>query len=374
MIDNPFPVIGYERPEYFCDREKETQTIIRYIENKRNIMLFANRKIGKTGLIQHVFHLLSKKKNTAVIYLDIMATSNLKEFVTAFAGSVIGKLDAKAIQLAQKATKIIALLRPKITYDTLTGEPEISIDIASEKEAIHTLEEVFKYLKEHSRKMKIIIAIDEFQQVLEYPEKNTEALLRSKIQFLPNVSFIFSGSQKHLLMEMFTDSRRPFYQSTDLMELNKISPAIYASFIKTHFKKGDKKISDEDIHYILDWTGMVTFYVQSVCNRLYYRPEKNLSIGLIKEVLFEIIKEREAGFFNYRSLLAHQQWNLLVAMAKENGVKEPSGADFIHKYRLGANSSVRTALKALLEREMIVQEDGKYFVDDVFFARWLERL
>ncbi len=374
MIDNPFSLIGYERPEYFCDREKETQALLKSIENKRNITLFAQRKIGKTGLIQHVFHLLSKKKSTAVIYLDIMATNNLKEFVNAFAGAVLGKLDAKAIQLMQKATKIISLLRPKITYDTLTGEPEISIDIGSEKEAVHTLEEIFKYLKERSRKTKIVIAIDEFQQVLDYPERNTEALLRSKIQFLPNVSFIFSGSQKHLLMEMFTDSKRPFYQSTDLMELNKINATVYSSFIKMHFKRGEKKISDEDIQYILDWTRTVTFYVQSVCNKLYYRHEKSLTTEMVREMLYEIIKEREAGFFNYRSLLAQQQWNLLVAVAKEDGVKAPSGADFIHKYKLGANSSVRTALKALLEREMIVQEDGKYFVYDVFFARWLQRL
>jgi hypothetical protein len=374
MIDNPFPVIGYERPEYFCDREKEVQFLLRSIENKRNSTLFANRKIGKTGLIQHLFHLLSKKKNTAVIYLDILGTSNLKEFVTAFAGSVIGKLDAKAIRLAQKATKIISLLRPKISYDTLTGEPEIVIDIATEKEAIHTLEEVFKYLKERSKKMKIVIAIDEFQQVLEYPEKNPEALLRSKIQLLPSVSFIFSGSQKHLLMEMFADARRPFYQSTDLLELNKIPVAVYAAFIKQQFKKGEKKISDADILFIQEWTRNVTFYVQSVCNRLFYRSEKNLSNELIKEVLYELIQEREASFFNYRSLLAQQQWNLLVAIAKEDGVREPSGFDFIHRHKLGANSSVRTALKALLERELVIREGEKYFVYDVFFSRWLARL
>jgi hypothetical protein len=269
---------------------------------------------------------------------------------------------------------LLSALRPKITYDALTGEPSISIDVKNEKEALHTLDEIFGYLKEHTKHHKIIIAIDEFQQVLEYPGKNTEALLRSKIQLLPNVAFIFSGSRKHLLIDMFTSARRPFYQSTDLLELNVINPEVYAAFIQKQFKKGKKNIATRDILYILEWTRDVTFYVQSVCNRLFYQPTREITRELINQTLYDLMKERETGFFNYRQLVAAQQWNLLMAIAKEGKVKEPTAADFMQRYKLGANSTVRTALKALLQKELIVQDKGEYFVYDVYFSRWLERL
>ena len=374
LTDNPFPLIGYEKPEYFCDREKELAHMTKCIDNKRNITLFANRRLGKTGLIQHTLHKLSKRRNHSVIYFDVLGTGTLREFVKTFGGAVIGKLDSKALKLLNTATGILKALRPKITYDALTGEPEVSIDVKTDKEAIHTLEEIFNYLKERSKTQKIIIAIDEFQQVLEYPEKNTEALLRSKIQMLPAVSFIFSGSSKHLLMDMFTDTRRPFYQSTDLLELQKINPAVYSVFIKEHFKKGKKKISDDDIAHILEWTRNVTFFVQSVCNRLYYLHHKNLTREIINSTLYDLLMEREAGFFNLRSLLTTQQWNMLIAIAREDGVKEPSGFDFMHKHKVGAGSSVRAALKSLLEKELVVMEDAKFQVYDVFFSRWLQRL
>ena len=374
MSDNPFPITGYEKPEYFCDREKEARRLVSAIANKRNTTLFSDRKVGKTGLIQHVFYQYSKKRNTATIYFDILGTTNLQEFVKAFAGAVIGKLDSKAIKFLQSASGLVKSLRPKISYDTLTGEPEISIDINTPKEASHTLDEIFNYLKVRSRETKIIIAIDEFQQVLDYPEKGTEAVLRSKIQFLNNVSFIFSGSRKHLLMEMFTDARRPFYHSTDMMLLEKINPEIYTEFISRHFKKAGKNIFADDVRYILEWTRGITFYVQSVCNRLFYSSDKKITRENINETFLSILSERESGFFNYRSMLGLQQWNLLEAVAKNDGVKEPSGAEFIHRHQLGANSSVRTALKALLEKELIVKEDEKFHVYDVFFSRWLERL
>lgn len=374
MRNNPFPVTGYEKPEYFCDREKETRRLMSAIDNKRNTTLFSDRKVGKTGLIEHVFRQYSKKRNTAAIYFDILGTTDIRDFARLFAAAVIGKLDSKAMKLLQKATGIVKALRPKITFDSLTGEPEITIDIQTDKEAVHTMDEIFNYLKQRSKQTKIVIAIDEFQQVLQYPEKGIEATLRSKIQFLSNVVFIFSGSRKHFLMDMFTNARKPFFQSTDMMELNKIDPIIYAPFIMKHFKDASMGITTEDINYIMEWTRGITFYVQSVCNRLFFLNERKITRDMINDIFLTLMKERESTYFNYREILANQQWNLLEAIAKNEGIKEPSGAAFIHRFRLGANSSVRTALKALLDMEMVIREDDKFQVYDVFFARWLARL
>ena len=168
---NPFLVAGYYSPEYFCDRETETAKIISALENDRNISLMSPRRYGKTGLIQHAFYkIVEKDKNAVCIYFDIYSTQNLNDFVKIFAESVLGK--------------------PVLSYDALSGQPELSVKIEQETIA-QSLQEVFSYLKQSDKRC--YIAIDEFQQVAEYPEKGTEALLRSYIQFLPNVKFVFSN-------------------------------------------------------------------------------------------------------------------------------------------------------------------------------------
>ena len=240
---------------------------------------------------------------------------------------------------------------------------------------MNSLEKIFNYLKLQSKKQKVIVAIDEFQQILEYPEKNTEAHLRSFIQHMNNVRFVFAGSRKHMMIKMFTDAGRPFYQSTESMALEKINPEIYKSFIKNLFAKGKMKITDEDIEYVLEWTRNHTYYVQALCNELFETKQKLIKRETINSTMVELLERNEFIYFNYRNLLTSPQWNLLHALAKEDGVKNVLSSSFLQRHQLGAASSVKTSLTALVDREMIVQnDDATYHVYDVFFSRWLERL
>lgn len=91
---NPFLVVGYQGPDYFCDREKETESLISALTNGRNITLISPRRMGKTGLIKNVFHYIQREnKSAACFYLDIFSTQNLQEFVALLGQTVLGKLD-----------------------------------------------------------------------------------------------------------------------------------------------------------------------------------------------------------------------------------------------------------------------------------------
>jgi hypothetical protein len=369
---NPFIVTGYHSPEYFCDRETETKKIISAIENGRNVTLFSLRRMGKTGLIENVFYLLGKSKEHALFNLDILPTNNLANFIDLFGKALLGSFDSKPEQVIQKIFKAFGGLRPVINYDSLTGAPSVQFNIQNEKEAANSLDRIFEYLNKQERK--IIIAIDEFQQILNYPEKNVEAMLRANIQKVKNINFIFSGSQKHLLLSIFGEHKRPFYQSTELMHLNSITPLEYSEFIKQKFLKGGMLIDNEEINYIIEWTRIHTFYTQFVCNKLYESGTKKISIEDIKRCFLTILNENEPLYLNYRNLLSDFQWILLKAIAKEGSVKNITSKDFIYKYRLNTPSSVHTAVKSLLSKELIFNEDGIYWVYDVFMSRWLERL
>lgn len=370
-MDNPFHLSGYTSAEYFCDRVAETHRLLSAIDNHRNVTLFANRRIGKTGLLLHLFRHLGKD-NVKCFYIDIMPTLKLADFVNVLGKSILGKLDKNPLKVIQKAKKIFSLLRPQLNIDPTTGEPTFQLNIEKEQDARYTLDEIFSYLDKYSKSYKVVIAIDEFQQINTYPESNIEELLRSKIQLLNNVSFIFSGSQKHILLGMFTGSNRPFYQSTEMMELNKIGKDEYASFIQHHFSAGKRRITAPDAGLIYELTYGHTYFVQVLCNRLFSTRLAEITKEAIISQLNTILQENATIYYGYQSLLTIPQWKLLTAIAKSRGARELQSRKFVQTYDLGSSSNVKRSLDALLTKDLVYQENGLYYLNEVFLSRWLE--
>lgn len=368
---NPFLVAGYYSPDYFCDRETETAKIISALDNDRNISLMSPRRFGKTGLIQHVFYNMTKTdKHVACIYFDVYSTQKLNDFVKIFAESVLGKIDDGLEKTMKHFVAFFKSFRPTLSYDALSGTPEITVKIEPESE-ITSLQEVFAYLKQSNKRC--YIAIDEFQQVAKYPENGTEALLRSYIQFLPNVKFIFSGSQLHLMSEMFLSAKRPFYQSTQIMSLGTVPPEAYFPFANKHFQKNGNLISQECFDYVYTKFEGHTWYIQAILNRLYEYRKDITSIDSCNYAIHELLEENA---FSYQELLnaySGVQVNLLRAVAKERIVPQINSGDFISKYRLKNASSISRSLHKLLENELIYKSEKGYTVYDRFLALWLEK-
>jgi hypothetical protein len=218
----------------------------------------------------------------------------------------------------------------------------------------------------------VVIAIDEFQQILEYPEQNMEALLRTLVQEMPMVRFIFSGSKMHLMKAIFTESKRPFYQSTRLLFLEAINPEDYTDFILEKFAKGRRVIDSEAVSWIMNWTRGHTYYVQYICNWLYGEGYTRITPAITSEVSRDILLELQPVFDNYRQLLSPRQFELLRAIAKEGSVKSVLSGSFIQAHSLGTPSTVRVSLQSMLEKDMLREFPEGYLVDDVFFSRWLE--
>ena len=366
--NNPFLISGYHSPEFFCDREQETAKIIDALHNGRNITLIAPRRMGKTGLIRHVFHHLKQEQPEIVtLYMDIFATQSLGEFVRTFASTVLGKLDTAPQKALNRVSQFIRSCRPVFTFDEILGVPKVSIDVAPAAEE-STLKEIFDYLA--SSEKRCYIAIDEFQQITEYEEKGIEALLRSYIQFLPNVNFIFAGSKKHVMQEMFTSSKRPFYQSTQVVTIDAIDKAAYAEFAMEHFSKHNSELSREVFDAIYDKYDGHTWYMQAILNRL-YGYNRNVNAELVAYATSEIIDEYSYSYGDLLKAYSAGNVKLLKAIAQEGCVKEVLAGDFIAKYRLRAASSVNASLKKLVERELIYQTDEGYIVYDRFMGEWL---
>jgi len=366
---NPFPVTAYHGASYFCDRRKETSQMISQIKAGNSTTLIAIRRIGKTGLLQHVLSQLPK--GYTGIYVDILETENLGQFLNKLSTALLHAAPEKS-NLGKTIWKFIKSIRPIITFDPLTGIPQATFDL-KQKETEQSIDSILCFLDQQN--FKTVIAIDEFQQIVNYPEKNTDSWLRSRIQMLKNIVFIFSGSQQHLMTELFASPKRPFFRSTSIMKLEKLDFEVYRDFIVAMFHKYKKEMSPAIAEEILKWGNVHTYYIQQICNRVFTATTKQVTPELWKQQVYDLLKEQEIVFFGYRSLLTNIQWRLLKAIACEEMVYQPTGTEFMSRYKLTNSATIIQTLKALQQYELIYKDfdkDGRsfYSVYDVFFQKW----
>lgn len=369
-LENPFVYKGYDGSSYFCDREKETENLISALKNGRNITLLSPRKIGKTGLIKHVFdRILSTEKDAVCIYVDIFSTQNLHDFVQVLGAAIVDEALRREKSLMSKVLDAFKAWRPVVTVDVLTGMPSLSLNIDSTSDE-YTLKSIFDYLK--SSKKKVYVAIDEFQQVAYYPEKGTEALLRSHVQF-SNAGFIFSGSRQHLMAEMFNSPQRPFYQSTEFMNLQPIPEDAYYEFANRFFEAKKGILSQGVFHDIYQRFDGYTWYIQLMMNRLYEGNKRITELHQATDAIIAVLATLTPQYEMLMRFLTSNQVNLLKAIAKEGKVEQPQSNEFVKRNDLPGPSSVKAALDVLVDKELVYTQPDGYIIYDRLLNLWLQR-
>ncbi|MBQ9440137.1 MAG: ATP-binding protein [Paludibacteraceae bacterium] len=368
-ISNPFSITSYIGKDYFCDREAETEQICKALYNRRNITLISPRKMGKTGLIKNVFDTIGEH-DAHCFYVDIYNTSNLREFIKVFAENVFTKRLRPFTEHAwQEISRYFSNLRPVFSIDPITGTPQCSIDVQAEHEE-NTLRTIFDYLEQADKRC--FVAFDEFQTIAEYSDSKMEATLRSYIQHLNNVQFIFAGSKKHVMLQMFSSANRPFFQSSQLMDIDVIPEGTYYTFSSSHLQRHGQQMDAGTFHELYTLVGGHTWYVQVMLNRLYESAIKEIKYEDVLTVIDQWLQEQSPIYQTYSRLLTNKQLNIMRAVAHEGFVKEPGSSKFLQKYDLGAYSTVRSIIKTLTDKELLYpHEDGGYSVYDRFWGIWL---
>jgi len=372
-ITNPFIVSGYVSSNYFCDRKKETEELINSLLHGRNMIIVSLRRMGKTGLIEHCFGQSKIQKNHYTFFVDIYATSTLKEFVYLLGKQIFDTLKPKGKKFVEQFFSTIASLRPAFKLDPLTGQPVFDIGIGEIRQPLMSLEEIFAYLE--SADKRCIVAIDEFQQIVNYPEKNVEAILRTHIQRCKNTNFVFAGSQRHMMHNIFFSASKPFYQSASLLNLGPINYEHYAEFIKKFFEKAGKNCSDECIFKIYHLFEGHTWYIQAMFNRLYEQLDtgEEMNSAISNHVLHTIVESNKTVYQGIVSLLSGRQKEVLFAIGKESKASAITSSFFVEKHGLHSPSSVQSAIRQLLERELVGREEGYYHICDRFFGLWIAK-
>ena len=374
---NPFVINGIVPDKYFCDREKETEKLVRCVYNQSNVLLTSPRRMGKTQLIRHLYQQGSVSSDFHTFYVDIYSTTSLQEFILLLGKEIYTSLVPKGRKVLDSFINVLKSLSGSFGYDALTGLPSFDVRLGDIRSPEMTLSEIFNYLETADKPC--ICTIDEFQQIGKYPEKNVEALLRTHIQKMSNCRFVFAGSDRHTLENMFNSPVKPFYNSVEQMYLDRIDRQVYVSFMRKCFEESGRNIPDMVCEYVYDLFEGHTYYVHQTLHNVYAYNDPGVKITqeLINDTVGDIIQDKEHSFLTQLSLLNYSQKETLIAIAKESEASEVTSAAFVRKHSLQSPSAVQNAIRNLLNLQMITyRQDGRtkvYSVSDRFLQMWIVR-
>ena len=373
LYSNPF-VLGKDIPEeLFCDRDEETRTLVKQVNNGRNVAVISHRRLGKSGLIHHLFKQEEIASTYYTFYVDLYATSSLADFVQVFSNEVYQSLKSKSSKFLEKFFAMMQSLRVGYSVDSMTGESTFHVGVGEIHSPQSTLSEIFAYLE--SADKPCLVAIDEFQQIGEYTENNIEALLRTHIQRCSNTSFIFSGSKRHTMSNMFNSPAKPFYQSAISMGLAPIPLDTYTEFTTRMFSERGKSIEAEVVHQVYEKYEGYTWFVHMLMNELFSMTNQGdtCTPDYVPHAEDSILRLQEVSYESTLSMLPAKQKQVLIAIASEGlAVNVTSGA-FIKRHSLPSASSLQTAIKALIDKSIVMRTEQSYRLEDFFFAEWLRR-
>ena len=329
--------------------------------------------MGKTSLVNFVFDKPVIKDDYITISVDILQTTTFREFIFTFGTAVFETVATRSDKWRKMFITFLKSLSGSFGYDPVQNTPTFDIRLGDIQQPEYTLREIFQYLE--SVEKRCLVVIDEFQQITRYPEKNVEEILRTQIQKLSNANFVFSGSRRRLMEEMFFSSKRPFYQSAKPLRLEPIEKDVYFDFASTHFQKAGKNLSKEAFTYVYDTFWGVTLYVQRMMKDAYIEtPEgKFCDVDMVKILIENYIKENDSHLREQLSFITEAQKELLYAIYAEEEVQSITSSAFNKKHRLRSPSSTQSAALKLLEYDLITRKEKTYSLSDPLLSLWLDR-
>lgn len=370
---NPFIITAdYYGARYFCDRQAETETLEGNIANGRNTVLISSRRMGKSGLIAHVFNRDFVQSNFKTFSIDLYPTSSLSEMILLLAKEITGQLKSREERIWESFLGIVKSLRPGFKVDSVTGQFVFDLSLGEIVRPADSLREIFQYLE--SSDIPCVVAMDEFQQIAEYPDNNVLELLRSHVQKCKHTWFIFAGSDRRMMEKLFNNPSEPFYMSCSPLYLDAIDYDKYLAFSKKHFEEAGKRLTDECFKGIYDLFEGHTWYVQRLMNELYAwtKPGEVANLPMMENALTFVIKTYARTFQEQMSTYPEAQKQLLIAIAKEGNAEQVTSVAFCKKHAMKSPSTVQSALRVLHDKGIVRKEGNSYSITNRLLSIWLK--
>ncbi|MCC8115364.1 MAG: ATP-binding protein [Bacteroidales bacterium] len=356
----------------FTDRVKETERLMLNFKHGINTVLISPRRWGKTSLVRKAAGLV-ESDNLRIVYLDIFSCRNEWGFYHRFSSAVIKATSSKLEEWIANARKFLSRLYPKFSFGTdpmndFSISLEISDTIDSADDVLQLPEKIAK-----EKGIRIVVCIDEFQQVGQFPNSEFfQKRLRSIWQLQECVSYCLFGSKRHLMHEIFDSSKQPFYKFGDIINLDKIPTPDWVTYITSQFQNSGKVIAPELATEICNLVDNNSSYVQQL-SWLVWSTINSVATEADLDYAFNLLLDQNSSLFEKMTEdLSTHQLSFLRAMV--DGVKDGfSNQAVIKKYNLGSSANVRVVQKALEKKEIIYIDHRRPIFTDPIFPIWLKR-
>lgn len=357
----------------FTDRKEETNRLKMNFLYGVNTILISPRRMGKTSLVEKVCSLV-ESDTLKIAKIDAFGCRSENDFINAFATAVVRATSSKWEEWMENAKTFLGRFIPKIS---IGQDPLTDFSIALEYNSANTVTEDILQLPETIAKqkgIKIVICIDEFQQIADFPDSITfQKKLRSVWQLQSNVSYCLYGSKKHMMEKMFQSQSHPFYRFGDLFYLDKISETDWVEYICERFRVTGKEISRELASEICTVTDRYSSYVQQLAWLVWLRTDKHATKEDVEFGIDRMLDACEPLFIQQTESLTAYQMNFLRALA--NGVHTGfTRSEILDTYQLGTAANISRLKKALTEKDLIMMTAPKKLeISDPILTLWLKR-
>ena len=355
----------------FTDREEETARLEKNFNFCVNTIIISPRRWGKSSLVYKAASLaMLKNNNLRVCYIDLLNILTVEDFYTQYAMAVIKATSSKWEEFVNNTKEVLSSLVSKISINPMPGE-EVSLSFDLEQLRLNP-DEILDLPQKIAQKKGLIITvcIDEFQKIGELP--NSEYLqgkFRSKWQHHQNVGYCLYGSKRHMMMDIFTDSSKPFYRFGDLMFLNKIPRVEMLRFIVERFRQTGKRIEEDAAQLIIDYVNDHPYYSQQLAQLSWFRTETVCDASIVRKAHTSLVEQLSLLFTNLTEELTVQQLNYMKALLMEE--QAISSTDTLKKYGISSATSASRSRVVLIKKDIIDNLDGRLQFLDPVYQYWL---
>jgi hypothetical protein len=376
---NPFVYGEIVTQRAFADREDERERLASDLAAGQKIFLISPRRYGKSSLIRDVMHGLAKQR-ILTVEVTVAASSSYVGFLEAYARALVSA-ETPTGKIRRWAGELLQSLRPELRFDAqAAGEPGFALSFPSvrnARDAARLASELFALPGRIAvaRRKNVAIALDEFQAIASFDGGTVEQALRSAVQEQRNVGYVFAGSEPSL-MERMLGPRRPFYKAGPVMRLQKIDPAVFASFLEARFTASGVRPEPGLGAAIVDLGGNVPYDVQRLAHETWddVKAAGGRAAGLedLHGTLTRLLGQQHTVFEESWQRLTLAQRGVLRALVLQDG-RELLSADVRTRYRLPGASSVQASLAALVREEIVMKEGSRYVPSDSLYREWVAR-
>lgn len=371
---SPFQFGTLATDDNFIDRTEDRAMLKQLLSSHINVMLVSPRRWGKSSLVKKAMtELAEEDKTIRICYIDAFSIGSETEFYRTFASQVIASASSKVERWIDDAKKFLTGVVPQVVVnDQVTDFRAFKLRFVPQERDKMTILQLPELLAKE-KNIKIIICIDEFQQLANLPEhKDMEGKMRSVWQQQQSVSYCLYGSKRNMMLNIFNDSNSPFYRFGQVIFMQKIAKEHWIPFIQSSFEKTGKSISTELAERICATVSCHSWYLQQLCYFIWSFTTDVVTDDEFRLGLKQVMNINTPMFQNDTERLSSTQIEMLKAICDDN--QHFSSQAVKNAYSLGNPNTIAKNRKALQNKDIIEKEKDHYVFVDPIYCLWFKEV